>query len=214
LENINRQITELETFLDRVGPLVEEALQSNEIINVFQDDFEMLGTEDSKSGGKLVSGLEKEVDINPLLPNKKISCIRFDPSNENRVAISYMDSLTFDERIHAPSKQLESSIVFWNFENKQNPHAEIKLWSPVDIVVFEIQPSDTNFVVAGAYNGQILIYNKGSDAQLMTASSEKEVKTLKYKAISTPEVSHKAPVTDIKFLPAAMGFRRSGERIF
>lgn len=40
----------------------------------------MLGTDDSKSGGKLVTGLEKEVDINPLLPNKKISCIRFDPT--------------------------------------------------------------------------------------------------------------------------------------
>jgi hypothetical protein len=62
-----------------VAPLIEEALQSNEIINVFQDDFEMLGTEDAKSGGKLVSGLEKAVDINPLVPNKKISCIRFDP---------------------------------------------------------------------------------------------------------------------------------------
>jgi hypothetical protein len=60
--------------------LVEEALQSNEIIDVFQDDFEMLGTEDSKSGGKLVSGLERKVDINPLVPKKKVSCIRFDPS--------------------------------------------------------------------------------------------------------------------------------------
>lgn len=63
-----------------MAPLVEESLQSNEIINVFQDDFEMLGSEDSKSGGKLVTGLEKEVDINPLLPNKKVSCIRFDPT--------------------------------------------------------------------------------------------------------------------------------------
>ena len=63
-----------------MASLVEESLQSNEIINVFQDDFEMLGSEDSKSGGKLVTGLEKEVDINPLLPNKKISRIRFDPT--------------------------------------------------------------------------------------------------------------------------------------
>lgn len=70
---------ELESFLDRVAPLVEESLQSNEIVNVFQDDFEMQGAEDSKAGGKLVTGLEKEVDINPLLPNKKVSCIRFDP---------------------------------------------------------------------------------------------------------------------------------------
>lgn len=73
-------MSDLESFLDRVAPLVEEALQSNEIIDVFQDDFEMLGTEDSKSGGKLVSGLEKKVDLNLMNPKKKVSCIRFIPS--------------------------------------------------------------------------------------------------------------------------------------
>jgi hypothetical protein len=33
----------LEKFVDKVAYRVEEALQSNEIINVFQDDFDMLG---------------------------------------------------------------------------------------------------------------------------------------------------------------------------
>ena len=59
---------------------VEEALQSNEIIDVFQDDFEMLGNEDSTSEGKLVSGMEKHVDLNPLVVSKKVSCVRFDPT--------------------------------------------------------------------------------------------------------------------------------------
>jgi hypothetical protein len=71
-----------------VAPDVEDALQSNEIINVFQDDFEMLGTEDAKAGNTLISGLEKVSDINPLVPNKKISCIRFDPNYDNIVAIA------------------------------------------------------------------------------------------------------------------------------
>lgn len=35
----------LDKFIDRVAFRVEEALQSNEIINVFQDDFEMLASE-------------------------------------------------------------------------------------------------------------------------------------------------------------------------
>ena len=33
----------LEKFVDKVAYRIEEALQSNEIINVFQDDFDMLG---------------------------------------------------------------------------------------------------------------------------------------------------------------------------
>ena len=43
----------LEKFIDRVAFRVEEALQSNEIINVFQDDFEMLGDEEAANGGKV-----------------------------------------------------------------------------------------------------------------------------------------------------------------
>lgn len=131
-----------------------------------------------------------------------------------------MDSYTFDERINPPQDdranenkgQFESSIVFWNFADCQNPHQEVKLWSPVDITIFEIHPENPDLVVAGAYNGQIIVYNKSNDAQLMTTSSSKEVKTLKYKAISPPDNSHRAPVTDIKFLPMQMGYRRTGER--
>jgi len=42
----------LDRFIDRVQFRVEEALQSNEIINVFQDDFEMLGDEDAAAGSQ------------------------------------------------------------------------------------------------------------------------------------------------------------------
>jgi hypothetical protein len=37
----------LDKFIDKVAYRVEEALQSNELINVFQDDFEMLGSEEA-----------------------------------------------------------------------------------------------------------------------------------------------------------------------
>lgn len=43
----------LDKFIDRVAFRVEEALQSNEIINVFQDDFDMLGDEEAAAGGKV-----------------------------------------------------------------------------------------------------------------------------------------------------------------
>jgi hypothetical protein len=40
----------LERFIDRVSYAVESALSSNELINVFQDDFQMLGDEDTAIG--------------------------------------------------------------------------------------------------------------------------------------------------------------------
>lgn len=42
----------LDKFIDRVAYRVEEALQSNEIINVFQFDFEMLADEDAVTGAQ------------------------------------------------------------------------------------------------------------------------------------------------------------------
>lgn len=43
-QNLNQK---LEKFVDKVSYAVESALSSNEIINVFQDDFQMLGDEDA-----------------------------------------------------------------------------------------------------------------------------------------------------------------------
>lgn len=40
----------LERFIDRVSYSIESALSSNEIINVFQDDFQMLGDEEAAVG--------------------------------------------------------------------------------------------------------------------------------------------------------------------
>lgn len=120
------------------------------------------------------------------------------------IAISYMENQSFSERIDNPTKQLESSIVYWNISKQQSPKAEIKLWSPVDITTFEIQPGNPSFVVAGGYNGQIVIYNKNADSLQMTTAGDRDLITLKYRAISPPDSSHKGPICDIKFLPASL----------
>ena len=53
LQNDERLGKRLDTFIDRVAPRVERQLQSNEIINVFQDDFEKLGDEEAGSSSKV-----------------------------------------------------------------------------------------------------------------------------------------------------------------
>ena len=53
LKNDPKLVANLDKFIDRVAPRVERQLQSNEIINVFQDDFEKLGDEDAASGAKV-----------------------------------------------------------------------------------------------------------------------------------------------------------------
>jgi hypothetical protein len=54
VENMNK----MEKFFEKVAPRIEEALQSNELINVFQDDFEMLG--DKKNRGNKIDSQSSE----------------------------------------------------------------------------------------------------------------------------------------------------------
>ena len=78
-----RESPEIEKFLDKVSFLVEEALQSNELINVFQDDFEMLAEDDGGSGGSKISSNLRDIrNMSDLhhSAKKKVTCIRFHPS--------------------------------------------------------------------------------------------------------------------------------------
>lgn len=91
----------IDTFFDVVAPRVESALQSNELINVFQDDFECLGDRQE--------GTSKSVmimaDNNEPLPyvdtdhqrNKMASCIAFHPTHPYLCAVSYIYNLDFNK---------------------------------------------------------------------------------------------------------------------
>ena len=48
-KNDPEAMNKMEKFFEKVAPRIEEALQSNELINVSQDDFEMLGDKRDKS---------------------------------------------------------------------------------------------------------------------------------------------------------------------
>ena len=66
-------------FIERVAFRVEQAYQSNEIINVFQDDFEMLGGEEAKDGskGSTTSMQSRYFMDNKYCKGKRVSCIKF-----------------------------------------------------------------------------------------------------------------------------------------
>ena len=90
----------LEKFIDRVAFRVEEALQSNEIINVFQDDFEMLGDDEAALGGKVnTTTMKLRTYIeNDFCKGKRVSCIKFHPKKPYLVAMSMIDNMDFDTR--------------------------------------------------------------------------------------------------------------------
>lgn len=51
----DKMMGKLQSFFEKVAPRIEEALQSNELINVFQDDFEMLGDKEQSTSNKIAN---------------------------------------------------------------------------------------------------------------------------------------------------------------
>ena len=71
----------LDKFIDKVAYRVEEALQSNELINVFQDDFEMLGDEEAAGSAKSTQEnlVPRTFFEHDYCKGKRVSCIKFHP---------------------------------------------------------------------------------------------------------------------------------------
>ena len=69
-------------FLNTAYPLMEEALQANETIDVFQDDFNVLGEEDLEAADRSMSNDIKEIkSLNWGSKGKRVSCVQFQPHN-------------------------------------------------------------------------------------------------------------------------------------
>jgi len=110
----------LNKFIDKVAPQIEEALQSNELINVFQDDFEMLGEKDasgqSKSGIGGVGG-PRAFQENDFCNKKVVSCIKFHPTKPFLVAMSMLEDLGFEERADKQKTSYKAYVLIVNFSD-------------------------------------------------------------------------------------------------
>ena len=107
----------LDKFIDRVAYRVEEALQSNEIINVFQFDFEMLADDDAATGGKsnAINAVPRTFFEQGYCKNKSVSCLKFHPHMPHYVAMSLVENLDFSDRTEVMGKSYESHILILDF---------------------------------------------------------------------------------------------------
>jgi dynein intermediate chain 3, axonemal len=146
----------LDKFIDRVQYRVEEALQSNEIINVFQDDFEMLGDEDAAAGGQNanVNVVPRTYFEQEYCKSKTVSCIRFHPTKEHLVAISLVEHFkTYEDRVNLLGISFDSYVLILNFKDPHIITLNYILQTPVEITTFEFHPENPRVVVGGAING-------------------------------------------------------------
>ncbi|XP_054068004.1 dynein axonemal intermediate chain 3 [Rissa tridactyla] len=215
----------LKEFFTSVHLRMEIALQQNEIMNAFFDDWKALAEDESSSGGKPDVYLKAYQSFTDLLylKDRTISCVCWHPTIYGIIAVSAGDQLYYEEQVNLSEKSLlqQSVILFWSFFDPIHP--QLMLECPEDIYCFQFSPSDPNIIAGGCINGQVVLWDisqheeklqnakTDDDAMKMTAvntpslmqvqDSSTEPPLVRYCAVSSIQYSHKTPVTDIYWLP-------------
>jgi len=162
----------LEKFLDRVGGRVEEALQSNELINVFQDDFEMLGDEEGAADSKMnsISNAPRNFNDREYGDKKRVSCIKFHPTKQYIVAMSLIANLSFDERAAISGKSFDSHVLLVNFQDSSNIALNYVLETPIEINTIEFHPEQPGVLIGGCISGQVIIWDMHNSSTMITGT--------------------------------------------
>ncbi|CAB1323949.1 unnamed protein product [Coregonus sp. 'balchen'] len=202
----------------------------NEIMDVFFDDWKALSEEDSGYGRKVDPHLKEYQSFTDLhfSKEKTISNINWHPTI-NAVAVT--ERLSFEDRINGSTKLLlnPSLILFWSFSDPINP--QLLLECPDDVFSFEFCPSDPNIIVGGCMNGQVVLWDISAHVERLQGTrtgggkniaantnalqgfedkQENETPVVRYCAVSGIENGHKAPITDIQWLPETFEVSRMG----
>ncbi|XP_056270650.1 dynein axonemal intermediate chain 3 [Pseudoliparis swirei] len=211
-----------------VMPIMLQALQQEEIMNVFLDDWTALGSAAEDWSGKVTEGLmlyQSFTDQN-YSKDKKISSVHWHPNLYGVIAVALTEKK--EERLNESATLVlkASLILFYNFSDPSNP--QLLLESPADICAFEFCPSDPNIIVGGCTNGQVVLWDISAhvshlqetqpgktipvvaDPFELDDDKENQTPVVRFCAVSALESSHKAPITDVQWLPPTFEVTRTG----
>merc|ERR1719281_597835 len=205
-------------FLTRVSRPIEEALQQNETVDIFQDEFASLGEEDMGFGSKVTSNI-KEVrhfqDVT-FTRQKRVQWTEWVPGTGNTsnpmLVSSVCDNSVFQDRVDSSGKAGISHVLIWSFQESLTPHAVIV--SPWEVSYFKFWPTDKHWLIGGLVSGQMIFW-KLTDEQLgqgggklSDKDEEKDdtVLTVTHKMLSTIDDAHRKPVIALEWLPAELEF--------
>uniref|UniRef100_A0A8B9EPU3 WD repeat domain 63 n=1 Tax=Anser cygnoides TaxID=8845 RepID=A0A8B9EPU3_ANSCY len=216
----------LKEFLTSVHLRMEIALQQNEIMNAFFDDWKALAEDETSSGDKSDVYLKAYQSFTDpqYLKDRSISCVRWHPTIYGIIAESATQQHSDEERINLSDKLLlqDSVIIFWSFSDPIHP--QLILQCPHDIYCFQFSPSDPNIIAGGCFNGQVVLWDiskheeRLQNAKSITVGpsymeddeSVTEPPLVRYCATSSTEGSHKTVITDIHWLPDHFEVNRTG----
>lgn len=173
----------LEQFLEDIYPEIHEMLTDNNLVNIFEDDFNVFKINDNDNNLGIDTKTENIKEIQTFVDlnwsrGKKISDIQWMPSstndNNNMIAVSCIENMSFDDRVNIMNRSRKSTILLWNLSHILLK-AQTILTAPTDIFVFRFHPKNKNIIIGGLETGQVAIwdltdYNNKSNTKTQTKS--------------------------------------------
>ncbi|NXX95970.1 WDR63 protein, partial [Centropus bengalensis] len=156
-ENESLSSEKLKKFLTSVSLRMEIALQQNEIMNAFFDDWKALGEDESKSGGDPDVFLKAYQSLTDqrYLQARTISCVCWHPTIHELIAASARQRLFEEEDANLCDKS--SVILLWSILDPSQP--QLILECPEDIDCFQFSPHNPNIITGGCINGQVVLWD-------------------------------------------------------
>lgn len=151
---------ELAVFLKNVLPSVEVALQQNETIDVFANEFHKLRSEEVSGLGNTEDNVLRELKTFTDLVysnGKTLPCVDWHPRSQNVVAVACVDPLHFDQRVEVSGHERNSFILIWNFADLIHPQLVLK--SPHECRCFAFNPDQPHLVAGACATGQVIIWD-------------------------------------------------------
>mmetsp|Transcript_100428 Transcript_100428/g.199342 ORF Transcript_100428/g.199342 Transcript_100428/m.199342 type:complete len:1000 (+) Transcript_100428:39-3038(+) len=218
---MDNKIDELSAFLSAVSNSVEEALQTNETVDIFQEEFRNLGDEEAAGISKSDANMDEHRNFYDVTytKGKRIEWVEWVPNSTDMIACACCEDLPFAKSIENAGKATQSTVLIWSFGDTLVPHCIVH--APWEVTTFKFYPSDEKYLIGGLASGQIIIW-KLSDADLGHAARDKnknkgaeQEKGVPFPAVSHKHISliddcHRRPVTGLEFLPGEMELGRKG----
>jgi hypothetical protein len=186
-----QKLNEIENFLHKIRNRVEEALQSNETIDIFQNDFDLdrstqIQMDPDKKG-------EKQIEMRTFRDNllagqkskkeKMVNHIRFLREDEVYLAHSLIRNLQFEDKTKVLGIPFPTQILFWNFKDHEINSPVFFLDVPMEITSFEFCPTNSDKLVCGLFSGQLIIFEINDLLGILHRSSDSESVSLQKKSI-------------------------------
>ncbi|KAJ3039952.1 WD repeat-containing protein 63 [Rhizophlyctis rosea] len=242
------QSDSIEEFVRAVTLRFEKALQQNNMVDIFEDDYQNLGEEDMTLEQGAHTYLQEYQSFTDLKhsKDKSISCVDWHPTIKGVVGISCTQRLAFDEWVERgfPMRSKQALILIWSFHDPIIP--QLMLEAPEDVGCFQFSQADPNIIVGGLRNGQIILWDIGEYQDKLKSNRKSgrggsaadvsgdetagggrvgaggngtgdkgkrqtEVPIVHWLAVSSIEFSHRAPVTDVQWLPKNLELGQHGE---